>query len=88
VTDGAAVVGIARAMTGVGALLIVSGLLGVAWRPGVNSSAAAPLREIAMTPPHTAQRARTALPGMREGSTLKTDRHSGHETFTVDLAKR
>ena len=52
--------------------------------PGVNSSPAAPVpsRETVMTPPQTAQRARTIAPETFAGSTRKTDRHSGHETFT------
>ena len=42
---------------------------------------AAPSRDTVITPPHTAQRARTLAPGIRPGSTRKTERHSGHETF-------
>lgn len=35
-----------------------------------------------MTPPHTEQRARTVVAGTLAGSTRKTERHSGQETFT------
>lgn len=81
----------ARAMIGVGALLIVSGGgVGMPAR-GVNSSAAAgaaPSRLMAITPPQTAHRARTDVPGILAGSMRKTDRHSGQETFTNDLAVR
>ena len=63
---------------------------GAADAVGVNSSAGvcAPSRETVMTPPHTAQRARTSAPGILAGSTRKTDRHSGQETFTVPLPAR
>ena len=39
--------------------------------------------EIVITPPQTEQRARTALDGIFAGSTRKTERHSGQETFTT-----
>jgi hypothetical protein len=38
---------------------------------------------MAITPPHTEQRARTPVAGTFAGSTRKTDRQSGHETVTV-----
>jgi len=80
--------GTARVITGVSALLMVSGT-GVGMRaPGVNSSGELPSRAIARTPPHTAQRARTEAPGMRDGSMRKTERQSGQETFTGNLAIR
>lgn len=49
-----------------------------------NSSAmdAPPPSAIPMMPPHTEQRALTLMPGSLLGSTRKTDRHSGQETFT------
>src|SRR5262249_31505351 len=47
-----------------------------------NSSSIEEPAEIVMTPPHTEQRARTVLDGTFAGSTRKTDRHSGQETFT------
>jgi hypothetical protein len=50
---------------------------------GVNSSAVPPSRATVMTPPHTAQRARTLAPGILPGSTRKTDRHSGQLTFML-----
>ncbi|MCX5762060.1 MAG: hypothetical protein NTW72_11270 [Gemmatimonadetes bacterium] len=43
---------------------------------------------IEMTPPHTEQRARTPTVGTFEGSTRKTDRQSGHETFTAAPPQR
>lgn len=39
--------------------------------------------EIAMTPPHTEQRARTPLAGTFAGSTRNTERQSGHATVIV-----
>lgn len=75
----------ARVRIGVGALLIVSGAVPGVCARGVNSSAAASPRFTVITPPQTAHRARTEAPGILAGSTRNTDRHSGHETFTVDL---
>ena len=46
-----------------------------------SSSIEAP-SEIVMTPPQTEQRARIAVEGTLLGSTRKTDRHSGQDTFT------
>ena len=47
-----------------------------------NSSSIDPPAPTVMTPPHTEQRARTPAAGTFDGSTRKTDRHSGQETFT------
>ena len=46
-----------------------------------SSSMDAPLL-IVITPPQTEHRARTAVGGTFAGSTRKTERHSGQETFT------
>jgi hypothetical protein len=46
------------------------------------NSSRVPSRVTVMTPPHTAQRARTMVPGILPGSIRKIDRHSGQETFT------
>lgn len=69
-------------MAGVGALPKFIGT-GVG-EPGVNSSplAPAPSRNTVITPPQTAQRARTMGPDTLAGSTRNTERHSGQETFT------
>lgn len=42
---------------------------------------------IAMTPPHTEQRARTPVAGTFAGSTRKTDRQSGQETVIVPVPR-
>jgi len=47
-----------------------------------NSSSIEDPAEIVMTPPQTEQRARTMADGTFAGSTRKTERHSGQETFT------
>jgi len=47
-----------------------------------NSSSIEEPAEIVITPPQTEQRARTAADGTFAGSTRKTERHSGQETFT------
>jgi hypothetical protein len=89
-TTGVGVAGTAGVIGGVGAVLMVSGG-GVAFRAaaGVNSSAdSAPWRVIAMTPPHTAHRARTEAPGIFPGSMRKTDRHSGQATFIAAPFRR
>jgi hypothetical protein len=49
---------------------------------GDPPAATAPGGAIVITPPHTEQRARTPTVGTFDGSTRKTDRHSGHDTFT------
>ncbi len=56
-----------------------------AWRAaGANSSwiELPPPVPMVITPPQTAHRARTPDDGIFAGSTRKTDRHSGQETFT------
>lgn len=82
---GAGRIGIA----GVGALPNVIGTGRGAVAPisaGVNSSTApVPSFDTVITPPHTAQRARTSAPGTLAGSTRKTERHSGQATFTRPL---
>lgn len=50
---------------------------------GANSSRTDDEGVIVINPPHTAQRARTIDAGSLVGSTRKTDRHSGHPTFTA-----
>jgi len=49
---------------------------------GANSSSIELPAPIVITPPQTEQRARRPSSGIFAGSTRKTDRHSGHETFT------
>src|SRR5439155_10814492 len=72
-------------ITGVGALPKFTA--GVA--RGVNSSAAcAPSLDTVITPPQTAQRARTIARGIFAGSTRKTERHSGQATFTAPPFRR
>jgi hypothetical protein len=51
-------------------------------RVGANSSSIELPTPIVITPPQTEQRARRPSSGIFVGSTRKTDRHSGHETFT------
>src|SRR5436305_1049634 len=51
------------------------------WRDGANSSSIELPAPTVMTPPHTEQRARMPAEGIFVGSTRKTERHSGHETF-------
>ena len=51
-------------------------------RGGANSSRTVVDGVIVISPPHTAQRARSAAAGSLLGSTRKTERHSGQETFT------
>jgi hypothetical protein len=74
-------------MAGVGALPKFMGT-GVPPDPaptaaGVNSSMApVPSRATVMTPPHTAQRARTTALCTLAGSTRNTERHSGQAMFT------
>jgi hypothetical protein len=46
-----------------------------------KSSPQLTLAETGITPPQTEQRALTAAPTTLAGSTRKTDRHSGHDTF-------
>jgi hypothetical protein len=46
-----------------------------------KSSSILPRSPMAMTPPHTEQRARTPASGIFPGSTRNTDPHSGHATF-------
>src|SRR5207247_546664 len=46
-----------------------------------KSAAMCAAAEMAITPPHTEQRARTADPGTFAGSTRKTEWHSGQLTF-------
>ena len=46
-----------------------------------KSSVQLRVEAIGITPPHTEQRARIPGPGMRAGSTRKTDWQSGQETF-------
>jgi hypothetical protein len=50
-----------------------------------KSSFAGPSAAMAMTPPHTAQRARTPGAGTRAGSTLNTERQSPQVTFIAIL---
>jgi len=47
----------------------------------VKSSSMRPRSPIAITPPHTEQRARTPASGILAGSTRKTELHSGQVTF-------
>lgn len=54
-------------------------------RPSLKSFSIAPPLPIVITPPHTLHRARTPAVGIFVGSTRKTDRHSGQETFTSPL---
>lgn len=54
-------------------------------RPSLKSFSIAPAWPIVMTPPQTLQRARTPAAGIFAGSTRKTERHSGQETFISDL---
>jgi hypothetical protein len=54
--------------------------LGIA--AGPNSSSIELPAPRMITPPHTEQRARTPVAGIRVGSTRNTERHSGQETFT------
>ena len=49
-----------------------------------NSRAALAAGDTVITPPQTEHRARTDVGGILAGSTRKTDRHSGHVTFTTD----
>lgn len=85
VTDGTSFETLTEAAAGVAA----RGLGAAAARTGVGAEASASgksspqltLAETGMTPPHTEQRALTAAPTTLAGSTRKTDRHSGHETF-------
>ena len=51
---------------------------------GVTDTGSVP-PAIAITPPHTEQRARTPVAGTLAGSTRNTDRHSGHETVMTHL---
>ena len=51
-------------------------------RAGAKSSPAPARGAMVITPPHTEQRARTDAGGILAGSTRKTERHSGQETFT------
>src|SRR5687767_5886856 len=51
-------------------------------RPSAKSFSMAPPFPIVITPPQTLHRARTPAVGIFAGSTRKTDRHSGQETFT------
>ena len=53
--------------------------------PAENSSCARCPASMAMTAPHTEHLARTLDAGRREGSTRKTDRHSGQTTFMRGL---
>jgi hypothetical protein len=52
------------------------------WLEGPNSSWIDESTPTVMTPPQTEQRARTPSGGTLDGSTRKTDLHSGQETFT------
>mgnify|MGYP001555770969 CR=1 FL=1 len=49
----------------------------------VKSSSMRPRSPIAITPPHTEQRARTPASGIFAGSTRKTELHSGQVTFML-----
>jgi hypothetical protein len=51
-------------------------------RAGANSSSIELPAPIVITPPQTEQRARRPNSGIFVGSTRKSDRHSGQETFT------
>lgn len=53
-----------------------------AWLGGPNSSWIDESTPTVITPPQTEQRARTPSGGTFDGSTRKTDLHSGQETFT------
>lgn len=57
---------------------------------GGTAPAACPFASSAttITPPHTEQRARTLPSGTFAGSIRKTDRHSGHTTFTAPPSHR
>ena len=58
------------------------------WRagePAATGTGAGLLEAIGITPPQTAQRARTPPGGTRLGSTRKIERHSGHATFIGPL---
>jgi hypothetical protein len=53
----------------------------VAGDDAVKSSSMRPRSPMAITPPHTEQRARTPASGILAGSTRKTELHSGQVTF-------
>jgi len=73
---------LARAATGLSlAPAARDGTLGKAGFKENSSSVDGPVATL-MTPPHTEQRARTDVGGNLAGSTRKTERHSGQETFT------
>jgi hypothetical protein len=59
--------------------------VGPAMRPSPKSFSIAPPCPIVITPPHTLHRARTPAVGIFAGSTRKTDRHSGQDTFIALL---
>ena len=69
---------IATRAPGAGVVRVVAG---VDTNVSGKSSPQLTLAETGMTPPQTEQRALTAAPTTLAGSTRKTDRHSGHETF-------
>lgn len=53
-----------------------------------KSSSIAPCSPIAITPPHTEQRARIPACGIFVGSTRKTEPHSAHVTFIASAPRR
>jgi len=81
-TAGAANVGACGSAAAGGATPAVPRALIAALGLAANSSSIELPAPTAMTPPQTEQRARTPAAGIFDGSTRKTDRHSGHETFT------
>jgi hypothetical protein len=93
---GSVAIGVARVtgwgMAGVGALPKCMGVGTGARAPaGVARETDSPFpaasREMVMTPPQTAHRARTLAPAIFPGSMRKTDRHSGQETFMRPLPR-
>jgi hypothetical protein len=85
--EGSVAAGIAGDTIGVAAAARARALVAAA-KPGgsaertVPNSSRAPSRATVMTPPQTAQRARTIPAGIFTGSIRKIDRHSGQVTFT------
>jgi hypothetical protein len=63
------------------------GPAGAGGRCARSSEAPAPAA-MGMIPPHTEQRARICTSGSLDGSTLKIDRHSGQDTFTIFPRRR
>ena len=83
--NGAAGLGVGATIAGAGADVIDAGAAAAWCFGGPNSSSTEVPAPTVITPPHTEQRARTPEAGIFPGSTRKTDRHSGHETFTYFL---